>query len=125
MHLISEAIYLASSTAIIYSLGRYEHARVSQTSSRKRVHGQFIPEWVAIGFAAPALFMNYHGFRVFTGMPGALGMCGFGLLAGLAIGWGHGSFRLRSHDSDEIIGSAEPGDMPPEDGNPYRPPSGG
>jgi hypothetical protein len=112
-------------TGVIYWLGRHEHARLSKTSDRKRVHGQYIPEWVAFGFVSPALFMLYHGIEVFTGYPGAVGMCFFGLLCGLAMGWVHGAFRLRWDTTLGTIDDVVIPHSPPQDGNPYRPPQGG
>ena len=124
MDLISELTSLAIAAAVIYWLGRHEHARLSKTSDRKRVHGRYIPEWVVLGFVSPAVFMLCNDIQVFTGYPGALGMCLFGLLVGLAIGWCHGSLRLRWQPDFDTVNNASPLHTT-DDGNPYRPPRGG
>jgi hypothetical protein len=86
------------------------------------VHGQYIPEWVAVGYLLPALVMLYQGIEIFSGLPGAIGICGFGLLLGLAIGWVHGLLRLQWYRTRGRINDIAMLGSPPEDGNPYRPP---
>lgn len=125
MNLISEAIWLVVATGVVYCLGRYEHARVSKESELKHVHGQYIPEWVAVGFLTPGLVMLYHGIEVFSGYSGAFGVCLFGLLCGLAIGWIHGGLRLRWFRARSAVDDVLIPCCPPEDGNPYRPPQSG
>ena len=120
---IEEVLFLLGAVAIIYLLGRYEHARVSKLSERKRIHGKYIPEWVAIGFAAPAVYLLFEGYPLFFGLPGAPGICFFGLLVGLMLGWIHGSIRLllwknKSPEKDLNV-VTRTGD----ESNPFRPPT--
>lgn len=121
--LIEEVSFLLGVVAIIYLLGRYEHARVSKLSERKRVHGQYIPQWVAIGFAAPAVYLLFKGYPLFFGLPGALGICFFGLLTGLMLGWIHGSIRLLMWKSKSPEEDVKFVTRAGDEANPFRPPT--
>jgi hypothetical protein len=121
--LIEEVSFLLGAVASIYLLGRYEHARVSKLSERKKIHGQYIPEWVAIGFAAPAVILLFNGYPLYSGALGTLELCFFGLLTGLMLGWIHGSIRLlmwkNKSPEEDVKFVTRAGDK----ANPFRPPT--
>ena len=113
-----------------WCIGRIVHWFVGRGDTAKRVHGKYIPEWIAgtyLGTGLLVLFWNGPSPNVPA--PPSLTIAHFAILIGLAIGWVHGSIRLRRHqarDQEPITrdrkATLSPRNLEPDDGNPYRPP---
>jgi len=100
---LTELSGIAWLAAMAWGVGRGFHAVIGRSSERRRIHGQFIPEWVAgtiVAFGVSTLI--YHGPVPNVPSPPSTGLAAFGLLAGLALGTIHGSVRLATPASHRL-----------------------
>lgn len=105
---------------MVWGIGRAFHSAICGSNERRRIHGQFIPEWIAgatVTFGSVALCI--HGPVPNVPVPPSAACSTFGILAGLVLGNVHGWIRLATHTPnalDELASVAR------ETGNPYQPP---
>lgn len=106
-----------------WSIGRLVHWFIGKVDKTKRIHGQFIPEWIGASYIGSGLLaFSWSGPSPNVPAPPSLIFANFGLFIGLAAGWIHGNIRLRLHQAwNEESEPFRPNDAP-DDGNPYRPP---
>ncbi|MCS7468530.1 hypothetical protein NZK35_17900 [Stieleria sp. ICT_E10.1] len=107
----------------LWTIGRVVHWFNGKANETKRVHGQFIPEWIGgIYMGAGLLALMWFGPAPRIPAPPSLTFASFGLLIGLAAGWIHGGIRLRHHRALNDGSENRRPSHAPDDGNPYRPP---
>ncbi|WP_044256354.1 hypothetical protein [Rhodopirellula sp. SWK7] len=117
----SELTSIAGMATFVWLIARLLHFVIGRSNERKRIHGLYIPEWIAgtiilSGVAALA----YFGPANDVPAPPSAGCAAFGLLGGLLFGNVHGWIRLDRHTKTSkkvAIGRVR------ETGNPYEPPS--
>ncbi|WP_149753503.1 hypothetical protein [Rubripirellula obstinata] len=120
---LSELTGIAFMAAMAWGIARGLHLVVARSGERKRIHGQYIPEWVAgtvVLFGVAALV--YFGPVPNVPSPPSTGCAAFGILGGLMAGTIHGWFRLARYPN---LNAVDSGGLSRETGNPYQPPSSG
>ena len=120
LQIFTELFGVAFISSITWGIGRGLHAAISRPNERKRIHGQFIPEWVGGTVLASGIAgLLYFGPVPNVPSPPSGGMAAFGILGGLILGTIHGWIRMACLAPD-ITGPV--GGVPPDSTNPYEPP---
>ncbi|EMB17119.1 membrane protein [Rhodopirellula europaea 6C] len=109
--------------SMLWAIGRVVHWFNGRANETKRVHGQFIPEWIGGTYISCGLLaLFWFGPAPRIPAPPSLTFASFGLLIGLAAGWVHGNVRLRLHREHNKDSERQRLNRATDDGNPYRPP---